>query len=96
MKEKLQYNYDRNIIPNQMNPILSKEEKEEVNFFLKWGYLVIDNALNDDQIKSLREAFNYTFENLTKLDHIEILLPLNVIYYHSFLDFFSSTQDKIK
>ena len=72
MKEKLQYNYDRNIIPNQMNPILSKEEKEEVNFFLKWGYLVIDNALNDDQIKSLREAFNYTFENLTKLDHIEI------------------------
>ena len=72
MKEKLKNNYDRNIIPDQMNPILSKEEKEEVNFFLKWGYLVIDNALNDDQIKSLREAFNYTFENLTKLDHIEI------------------------
>ena len=72
MKEKLKSNYDRNIIPDQMNPILSNEEKKEVNFFLKWGYLIIDNALNGDQIKSLREAFNYTFENLTKLNHIEI------------------------
>ena len=35
-------------------------------------YLIIDNALNADQINSLRETFNYTFKNLTKLNHIEI------------------------
>ena len=39
------FNYDRKIIPKNLNPILSQELKDEVNFFLKWGYLIVNNAL---------------------------------------------------
>ena len=63
--------YDKKIIPNQLNPVLSQELQNEVNFFLKWGYLVVNDALTQKQIISLTEGFDDTFNKKTKLDHIE-------------------------
>ena len=55
-------NYNKKIIPDTLNPELDKELENEVNFFLKWGYLIIDKALTDNQILLLRKTFNKTFK----------------------------------
>jgi ectoine hydroxylase-related dioxygenase (phytanoyl-CoA dioxygenase family) len=47
-----------------MNPDLSPELAREVAFFLKWGYLVVENALTQAQLEDLRTALNHTFERL--------------------------------
>ena len=52
------------IVPLRMNPDLSPELAREVAFFLKWGYLVIENALTQAQLEDLRTALNQTFERL--------------------------------
>ena len=57
-------NYNKKIIPDTLNPELDKELENEVNFFLKWGYLIIDKALTDNQILLLRKTFNKTFKKL--------------------------------
>jgi hypothetical protein len=49
------------IVPTRMNPELTPELEREVAFFLKWGYLVIENALTPTQLESLRAAFDETF-----------------------------------
>jgi phytanoyl-CoA dioxygenase PhyH len=49
------------LIPAQLNPILSPELEREVRFFLKWGYLVVEEALTGEQIDTLREALDQTF-----------------------------------
>ena len=72
MKHKFSHSYDRNIVPKSMNPNISEKINEELNFFLKWGYLVIDNALNQDEVNTIREAFNDTFEKLDNVKHIEV------------------------
>ena len=42
------FNYDKKIVPKQLNPILTPKLQDEVNFFLKWGYLFNqDNTSND-------------------------------------------------
>lgn len=69
--KKLKFKYDKSIVPSKMNPDLSQELQDEVNFFLKWGYLIIDDALTAEQLKSTREAFNDTFEKLDDVNHIE-------------------------
>ena len=65
------FNYDRKIIPKNLNPILSQELKDEVNFFLKWGYLIVNNALNKKEVSTIRAAFDDTLNDKNKLDHIE-------------------------
>ena len=69
MKHKFTHTYDRTIVPKSMNPSIAENMKEELNFFLKWGYLVIDNALNQDEVNTIREAFNDTFEKLKRFNN---------------------------
>ncbi len=52
--------YDQ-IIPHRLNPDLTPELEQEVRFFQKWGYLIVDDALTDDQVEALRTALNDTF-----------------------------------
>ena len=66
------FNYDRKIIPKNLNPILSQELKDEVNFFLKWGYLIVNNALNEKEVSTIRAAFDDTLNDENKLNHIEL------------------------
>ena len=37
LKNEFSINYDKNIIPDRLNPDLDKNLEKEVNFFLKWG-----------------------------------------------------------
>ena len=53
--------YDASIIPSRLNPPLTPELEREVNFFLKWGYLVVEDALTATQVDQLRTALNATF-----------------------------------
>jgi ectoine hydroxylase-related dioxygenase (phytanoyl-CoA dioxygenase family) len=49
------------IIPSQLNPLLSPEQEQEVRFFQKWGYLVVEEALTAEQVDTLRQALDDTF-----------------------------------
>ena len=46
------------IVPTVLNSQLSAELQSEVDFFLKWGYLVIDNALTVQQNKTVMVMSN--------------------------------------
>ena len=72
MQKKLTLDYDKNIVPKKLNPILSSELQNEVNFFLKWGYLIVNNALNDKEVATIRAAFDDTLNDKNKLNHIEV------------------------
>ena len=50
LNNEFEINYNKEIIPKKLNPDLDKKLEKEVNFFLKWGYLIIDKALTDNQI----------------------------------------------
>ena len=52
------------IVPPRMNPDLSPELTREVAFFLKWGYLVVEDALTEAQLEALRTALDETFGRL--------------------------------
>ena len=52
---------DSPIVPTELSSQLSHELEREVAFFLKWGYLVVDEALDAAQIETLRAAFDETF-----------------------------------
>lgn len=45
-------------VPTLMNPELTHEMEREVAFYLKWGYLVVDNALSMEQVEKLRSALD--------------------------------------
>ena len=66
------FNYDKKIVPKQLNPILTPKLQDEVNFFLKWGYLIIDDALTKKELETLRAAFDDTLNNINKLNHIDV------------------------
>ena len=76
------------IIPVQLNPILTQELRNEVDFFMKWGYLVVENALTEPQIQLLREAFDgmigskkwtFTHELLEEDDRFAFLLDNSAV-----------------
>ena len=54
--------YDVSIVPQQLNPELTPELECEVRFFMKWGYLVIENAITQEQVALLRVALDETFD----------------------------------
>ena len=45
------FNYDRKIVPKNLNPILTPELKNEVNFFLKTFF--INSSLIDLEIEKI-------------------------------------------
>ena len=47
---------DFSIVPERLNPDLTPELEQEVRFFQKWGYLVVDDAITPEQVEILREA----------------------------------------
>jgi hypothetical protein len=65
--------YDLSIVPRTMNPILTPELEKEVQFFVKFGYLIIDNALTSEQVESLRAALDAVFERSRKSFTHELL-----------------------
>jgi len=48
------------IVPTRLNPDLTPEQEREVAFFMKWGYLIIEDAITLEQIETLRAALNET------------------------------------
>ena len=54
--------YDSSIMPQYLNPMLTPELEREVNFFMKWGYLLIEEAITQSQVALLRSALDETFE----------------------------------
>ena len=44
------------IVPAQLNPELSAQLRQEVDFFVKWGYLVVEDALTEEEVDSVRGA----------------------------------------
>ena len=66
------FNYDKKIVPKNLNPTLTPELKDEVSFFLKWGYLIINNALSEKEISTIRTAFDDTLNDKNKLSHIDV------------------------
>ena len=52
--------FDPSIIPTQLNPDLTPGLAQEVSFFRKWGYLVVEDALTAGQVESLRAALDET------------------------------------
>ncbi len=50
--------FDPSIIPATLNSPLRPELQQEVAFFLKWGYLVVDDALDKVQVATLRTALD--------------------------------------
>ena len=76
LNNEFEINYNKEIIPKKLNPDLDKKLEKEVNFFLKWGYLIIDKALTDNQIVLLRKTFNKTFKKLKGKEHIDYNLSL--------------------
>jgi ectoine hydroxylase-related dioxygenase (phytanoyl-CoA dioxygenase family) len=53
--------YDRSLAPARMNPDLTPEQEREVAFFVRWGYLIVENALTPDQLENLRTALDEAF-----------------------------------
>ena len=54
--------YDSSIMPQYLNPTLTPELEREVSFFMKWGYLLIEEAITQSQVALLRSALDETFE----------------------------------
>jgi len=52
------------IVPTVLNSQLSAELQSEVDFFLKWGYLVVDDALTEEQLETLKIALDETYEGV--------------------------------
>ena len=50
------------LFPPTQNPTLDARLREEVTFFMKWGYLVIEEAITVPQLESLRGAMDAALE----------------------------------
>src|SRR4051794_3515410 len=53
--------YNPSIIPSRLNDGLPPEFVREPPFFLKWGYLVVEDALAPEHVARLRSALDETF-----------------------------------
>ena len=52
------------IVPTILNPPLSAELRTEVEFFQKWGYLVIEDAITNAQIERLRLTLDQSHQRI--------------------------------
>jgi ectoine hydroxylase-related dioxygenase (phytanoyl-CoA dioxygenase family) len=49
------------LYPKYLNPEISPTLQQEANFFMKWGYLVIEEAITPGQVDQLRDAMEEMF-----------------------------------
>lgn len=49
------------IVPRRLADEIPPALQEEVRFYLKWGYLIVDDALTDQQLSDVRSAFQECF-----------------------------------
>ena len=49
-------------VPQHMNPVLDPELEREVAFFMKWGYLLVEEGIDQDQVEMLRRALDEVCE----------------------------------
>ncbi len=62
--------YEASIVPTQLNPELTPELEREVRFFLKWGYLVVEDVITPLQVAELRAALDESLtRNKTQFTH---------------------------
>ncbi len=57
------------IFPQHMNPDPTPELDREVAFFLKWGYLVVEDAVTMEQVETIRAALDEAFERQETSEH---------------------------
>lgn len=51
------------IVPRRLVDEIPPSLQEEVRFFLKWGYLIVDKALTQEQLRDVTSAFEECLEN---------------------------------
>ena len=79
--------FDPSIIPTQLNPDLSPALAQEVSFFRKWGYLVVDDALTAAQVETLRAALDEAAARLPARDPSgRPVPPAEGQFYHQLLE----------
>ena len=79
--------FDPSIIPTQLNPDLSPALAQEVSFFRKWGYLVVEDALTAAQVETLRAALDATAARLPARDASgRRVPPAEGQFYHQLLE----------
>jgi len=49
------------VVPSRLMPEVSAQLAQEVARFLRWGYLVVENALTDEQVQTVRIALADSF-----------------------------------
>ncbi len=49
------------IVPSQLNPEIDPELWSDVNFFKKWGYLIVEDAITKEEVRVLRGAMDDLF-----------------------------------
>ena len=62
------------VVPSTLNVELDHQLQQEVNFFLNWGYLIVDDAATPEQIESLRAALDESYDRRDKSQFIGELL----------------------
>ncbi len=65
---------DGPVVPPKLNVELDYELQQEVSFFLKWGYLIVNDAATPEQIEELRNALDESYERHNKNQFIGELL----------------------
>ena len=50
--------YEQQLVPSRLNPDLSPEQEREVEFFRRWGYLIVEQAITPEQVALLRTALD--------------------------------------
>ena len=46
------------LFPERQNPVLDAELAREVQFFMRYGYLVVEDAISPEQLQRLRAAMD--------------------------------------
>ena len=77
---------DKSIIPSRANPDLTPELEAEVQSFLKWGYLIVEDAITSDQVKSLRQAIGEAMDRATTSPTEQMAVNEQSVFFHQLLE----------
>jgi len=79
LNNEFEINYNKEIIPKKLNPDLDKKLEKEVNFFLKWGYLIIDKAPTKPSDNTMLDLMVITIRKIETPKSGKIL-PINDLF----------------